>query len=1040
MEVANLSIAVDSTQVKAANQSLSELVKIGMGLEAGFKGLDFIVDKFKEMGEYAKEAVQNAARFETLGVVMTVVGNNVHQTSQEMEAFAKGLEKTGISMLESRQSLTRMAQAHIDLAQSQRLARVAQDAAVIGNINSSDAFQRMTLAIEVGQVRMLRTLGINVNFEASYQRMATQLHKNVAALSEEEKVRARVETVLKKGLDIQGAYEASMQTLGKQMLSSKRYAEDLSTSIGEILLPMAKVIMFPMLDWLKDTSTEMKKFVESMDGKKFIDDVVGPISSVIQVLMMYASWVGQATKAILFHKEVLVPIAVLIGGAVVAAFYSWAAATWAVVAAKAVLIGQLFAEAAQLVVTSIACGLTTDASYSLAGANTAVAGTSAAAAAGLMLVAAAAIAIGLAFVYALDKYMGWSEETAQLEEETRRQEEFAKNVMDPLVEKIKIKQALVKEEKELADAIKHRKSVEDIPTAAEAKKQKEHEQSILEGAAKRGRTDGAALLAQDKATTAEIKAREKRTADLRKKAADQLEQEKKTMQMAKQAKENFRKDQIKFDASDALYTLGADASDRMTMKEKQYSPEMIEIERRRKIKQAQEKAADAHRIGMNKIIGGAGASDVLELERGGYSKQAATNQVVDAASLKAEEEFNKLKQESIALTNGETEAYRREQALLLTPKQLTERNILQKQNNEYDKEAKKIQEDLNVALLGETEAYKQKMLLDGKMRPDQIDEINRKRAALDYTQQTISLEQQLTTVLEGEAAAYALVESKKGKTSSQITELQAKKDALALINKSDIASQSNINEQRRQLDSQGLQILGAERLKRAYVDLDIQQMKLKADAGDLWAIMGVVVVGTSQKASDSLVTWMDNLDKTGRTWKTFGNVVKSVLMDMIVQMQKAIMQQLVMKQLFEAMGIAMGAVGGGMSSGEGMTSGAASFFGSGTTDAGFTGQYGSSFFRAAGGTVAGGQSYVVGEKGPEIFTPGTTGSITPNNAIGGGGGNTNHITVNVTSQGGVSSTGNGDNQSAALGRMIAQKVREVMVQESRQGGIMGAKV
>lgn len=37
--------------------------------------------------------------------------------------------------------------------------------------------------------------------------------------------------------------------------------------------------------------------------------------------------------------------------------------------------------------------------------------------------------------------------------------------------------------------------------------------------------------------------------------------------------------------------------------------------------------------------------------------------------------------------------------------------------------------------------------------------------------------------------------------------------------------------------------------------------------------------------------------------------------------------------------------------------------------------------RAGGGPVDGGKSYVVGERGPEIFTPGVTGSIAPNSAI-----------------------------------------------------------
>lgn len=41
-------------------------------------------------------------------------------------------------------------------------------------------------------------------------------------------------------------------------------------------------------------------------------------------------------------------------------------------------------------------------------------------------------------------------------------------------------------------------------------------------------------------------------------------------------------------------------------------------------------------------------------------------------------------------------------------------------------------------------------------------------------------------------------------------------------------------------------------------------------------------------------------------------------------------------------------------------------------------------FKAAGGPVIGGRSYIVGERGPELFTPGATGSITPNHKMGGG--------------------------------------------------------
>jgi len=65
-------------------------------------------------------------------------------------------------------------------------------------------------------------------------------------------------------------------------------------------------------------------------------------------------------------------------------------------------------------------------------------------------------------------------------------------------------------------------------------------------------------------------------------------------------------------------------------------------------------------------------------------------------------------------------------------------------------------------------------------------------------------------------------------------------------------------------------------------------------------------------------------------------------------------------------------------------------------------------FRASGGPVRQGGSYIVGEKGPELFTPGSSGSITPNNALGGGG-----ITVNV----------NGGDPNQIL-RVLQQYVRQ----------------
>jgi phage-related minor tail protein len=51
--------------------------------------------------------------------------------------------------------------------------------------------------------------------------------------------------------------------------------------------------------------------------------------------------------------------------------------------------------------------------------------------------------------------------------------------------------------------------------------------------------------------------------------------------------------------------------------------------------------------------------------------------------------------------------------------------------------------------------------------------------------------------------------------------------------------------------------------------------------------------------------------------------------------------------------------------------------------------------KASGGPVDGGRTYLVGEKGPELFTPRTTGTIIPNNALGGVAGGASNYTITV---------------------------------------------
>jgi phage-related minor tail protein len=86
--------------------------------------------------------------------------------------------------------------------------------------------------------------------------------------------------------------------------------------------------------------------------------------------------------------------------------------------------------------------------------------------------------------------------------------------------------------------------------------------------------------------------------------------------------------------------------------------------------------------------------------------------------------------------------------------------------------------------------------------------------------------------------------------------------------------------------------------------------------------------------------------------------------------------------------------------------------------------------RAMGGSVTGGRSYMVGERGPELFSPGRSGGIAPTGSFGG----TTNVVVNVDASG---SNVQGDQaQAKALGNAISAAVQSELVKQKRPGGLL----
>lgn len=171
-----------------------------------------------------------------------------------------------------------------------------------------------------------------------------------------------------------------------------------------------------------------------------------------------------------------------------------------------------------------------------------------------------------------------------------------------------------------------------------------------------------------------------------------------------------------------------------------------------------------------------------------------------------------------------------------------------------------------------------------------------------------------------------------------------------------------------------------------------------------------------------------NFAMTGKL--NFGDFAKSVIADLIRIQVRAQMSGLFQMGLTALAGAASGGAGAADATGgawAGFSAGGTGY--TPTVDtSGATGVFGG--YRAAGGGVDAGKTYMVGERGPELFVPSSSGNVVPNHALKSAASTgdvtiTQHITVDSRSD-----------QASIMQAMAAAKdeaVREIQ-QDFRRGG------
>jgi hypothetical protein len=237
--------------MKRLRAQASDLTKIVSGLAAAWGAW--------KLAGFIKDSALLAPRVETLGVVMEVVGRNAGYSATEMNKYEESVKSMGITSTAAHEAVIKMTQAQLDLTKASDLARISQDAAVIGVMNSSQAFETILHGITTLQPEVLRTVGIIVNFEQEYSKFAAANDRTIASLSGAEKQQIAMNAVFEAGTRIAGTYEAAMETAGKKITSLDRYIEELKESIGIAFGPATSSIIDSIGDAIKIFGEEIEK-------------------------------------------------------------------------------------------------------------------------------------------------------------------------------------------------------------------------------------------------------------------------------------------------------------------------------------------------------------------------------------------------------------------------------------------------------------------------------------------------------------------------------------------------------------------------------------------------------------------------------------------------------------------------------------------------------------------------------------------------------------------------------------------------------------
>lgn len=257
--------AASSTEQFIGSTSKLKSTLIGVGTVAAVASTALIA--------FATKSFMAAARVDELDVALQAVGKSTGFGYTKLNDTALAIKSMGIEMEVAQRSTLKFAQNNLDLAKAADVARVAQDLAVIGGVNSTDAYDRLTQAIITGRSEILKTIGIQKSAGQMYAEYGSKIGKAAGKLTFMEKQAAVLNGVLEEGARVAGTYELAMTSPGKVLRSFARLHNEIQVAVGNVLMKG----FGPLIVQAYATEKAFSKLVEKSQLAKDIFTVVGVV-------------------------------------------------------------------------------------------------------------------------------------------------------------------------------------------------------------------------------------------------------------------------------------------------------------------------------------------------------------------------------------------------------------------------------------------------------------------------------------------------------------------------------------------------------------------------------------------------------------------------------------------------------------------------------------------------------------------------------------------------------------------------------------------